>query len=112
MASVYSALASGCVGDDDHGAAAARAALGAPGRGGGGAGRIEARMAFPDLEGLGRGSDSCGLGRIPSSPAGELFAVDSDKFGRGSGSGGFLDPEYVLRRPRIKAHDVVDGVSD
>jgi len=32
-------------------------------------------MAFPDSDGFGRGSDSGGLGRIPSSPAVHFFEV-------------------------------------
>jgi len=32
-------------------------------------------MAVRDSDGFGRGSDSDGFGRIPSSPAGDLFAV-------------------------------------
>ena len=31
-------------------------------------------MVFPDSDGIGRGSESGGFGRIPSSPAGEFFA--------------------------------------
>jgi len=62
-------------------------------------------MGFPDSDGFGRGSDSGGFERIPSSPQ-EIFwryftvcmgiltplqkcIPDSDGFGRGSDSGGF-----------------------
>jgi hypothetical protein len=73
-------------------------------------------MAFPDSDGFGRGSDSGGFGRIPSSPAGVLFCgilqssmgiltlqtciPDSDGFGRGSDSDGFLNPKYVNHQTR------------
>jgi len=72
-------------------------------------------MAFPDSDGFGRGLDSGGFRRIPSSAAGDSFAVfyslcgdfdptdmdsDSDGFGRGSDSDGFgriHRPHHVRR---------------
>jgi hypothetical protein len=79
-------------------------------------------MAVRDLDGFGRWSDLGGFGRIPSSPAGDIFAVlysvyghfdlqkwvpDSDGFGRESDSHGFgrIPGPQVWKSPTQGVYD-------
>ena len=78
-------------------------------------GRCRTGMAFPDADGFGRGSDSAGFGRVPSSPAGiflwyftvcmgiltlQIWILDSDGFGQIPGPQTWKSPTQLQDDPR------------